>query len=1076
MEIKVYNKIDLSRPIDTASIDNCNVTIIELLDSIVDKYEENSFKNVDIFADGIQIPQNLWKTFNINKTRNLSFVVNPEDVISIVGLIVAIVAAAMSFVMASKVKTPKQENTSSQTSSIYDPNAQGNKVKLEDPIPEQFGFVKSFPDLISDYHYFYRRNQRYMSVLLCQGVGYFDHSIKNIYIGNTPLTDFADNLVNCKVYNPGEDLSDHEAHVCWYSSTEVTASGHEIVPSKNGESTDTEKIKFVPSFQGDTFKSYKSDFHITGVNSQGVQGQTSLTPYALKYDVDDIFKITDCDPLIDLDVLNTDNEAHFINVGDKLRIYVDEFPMADNQLDTLITYECHFKQNGGYSITPGGTPIYIPVISVSFDGYATYGTDDNGKYFEIQTNVQYDDRCTGYKYLFYFSKCISYITKAQGEKDCLQITDTQTIVDKTKLSYLGDVNQGDYVTIVYNEEYYTGIGPSRHKNNYDTTFRAKIEDVTEDSIIINKSIDIQYRIDSGVYEYYSSNFMIQGYTDFDTVYRDCNGYYRVKEKISDYEFKVEAVDSETFDYQVINNWYGFPCTGAYTCNSTLLMGANANNGVQKPSTAGPYRACPIGAESQIYEIDIRFPSGIYHMNSSGKYESHTAKVLIEYADINSDVWASEEHSFTYATPNELGFTFRFEVQPNVSLRFKVTNISDYTEDAQIMQKMVWNGLKCVIAQPSHYDDVTVIALTVRGDETLSESNENQISTFWTRKLPDLTTGRMLITQDVVPAVGYICTKSRYKDLFNLSSWSEYNHLTQDANIEFNFRFDEKTTILEALRDVLQIGYAEPIVVGNEIIPKRKYATDEIVQMFTPSNMTQAPKVEIQLLTEDTDDEINISYMDGTEEQETASLHGENVTWKDTEIFVDIDPKTNETTWQIYQNSDNVQTVKALTLTSRESAFRLASRKLREMTFCRTKYSFQTEMDALNCQYGDVVLLALPQSVKTWFGSIIAYKDNVITIDKKVNEDDVNGIIYLRKPNGSTASSECVYIDSKHILLTTPQEWISEWFETKSNVQERPYFAFGEVVKCWVTSIKPNNNKCSVECINYDDRIFKDDPF
>ena len=105
---------------------------------------------------------------------------------------------------------------------------QGNKAKLEDPIPEQFGLVKAFPDYISDKHYFYVGNVRYMSMLLCQGVGYYDWSLNTMYIGSTPISSYVGSDIDVLVADPNTDISSHDAHRCWFNSTEVTSAGKEV--------------------------------------------------------------------------------------------------------------------------------------------------------------------------------------------------------------------------------------------------------------------------------------------------------------------------------------------------------------------------------------------------------------------------------------------------------------------------------------------------------------------------------------------------------------------------------------------------------------------------------------------------------------------------------------------------------------------------------------------------------------------------------------------------------------------------------------------------------------------------------
>ena len=132
--------------------------------------------------------------------------------------------------MMNKLNSHTGVDKSGESRSIYDVNAQGNKIKLGDVIPEQFGHFKKFPDYLADAHSFYRDNEYYLDLILSQGIGYFQHDLSNIYVGATPLSVLQG--IQCEVCEPSADLSQNsiapEITKCWYNSTEVTSSGHTL--------------------------------------------------------------------------------------------------------------------------------------------------------------------------------------------------------------------------------------------------------------------------------------------------------------------------------------------------------------------------------------------------------------------------------------------------------------------------------------------------------------------------------------------------------------------------------------------------------------------------------------------------------------------------------------------------------------------------------------------------------------------------------------------------------------------------------------------------------------------------------
>ena len=216
-----------------------------------------------------------------------------------------------------------------------------------------------------------------------------------------------------------------------------------------------------------------------------------------------------------------------------------------------------------------------------------------------------------------------------------------------------------------------------------------------------------------------------------------NGYYEIQ-AVNGNTFTVLAVDKNGISYTNTVGWSGF--SHNRTSGGLLeLVDTSRSTSNAKSNIAGYYRACPIGATSRYYEIDFSFPSGLYSMSDKGDYESRTATILLEWRIAGSaDTPQSMTKVYTRSSPDAFGETISIDVgNGDNAYEFRVTNLSDYTTSSQVMQTFMWNGLKCLISEDSYYPDVTVIAITVRGSESLAELSDNQISTLWTRKLGSL---------------------------------------------------------------------------------------------------------------------------------------------------------------------------------------------------------------------------------------------------------------------------------------------------------------------------------------------------
>ena len=96
------------------------------------------------------------------------------------------------------------------------------------------------------------------------------------------------------------------------------------------------------------------------------------------------------------------------------------------------------------------------------------------------------------------------------------------------------------------------------------------------------------------------------------------------------------------------------------------------------------------------------------------------------------------------------------------------------------------------------------------------------------------------------------------------------------------------------------------------------------------------------------------------------------------------------------------------------------RRLRYLIYTNTKYEIKTELDGLNCQFNDIVGLVLDHNLSNITGRILGVENDVIEVDREIPA------------------------------------------------------AIGELIKCWVTDVKPNNKSCSLELVNYDERVFVDD--
>ena len=148
------------------------------------------------------------------------------------------------------------------------------------------------------------------------------------------------------------------------------------------------------------------------------------------------------------------------------------------------------------------------------------------------------------------------------------------------------------------------------------------------------------------------------------------------------------------------------------------------------------------------------------------------------------------------------------------------------------------------------------------------------------------------------------------------------------------------------------------------------------------------------------------------------------------------------------------------------------RRLRYLIYTSTKYEIKTELDGLNCQFNDIVGLVLDHNLSNITGRILGIDKGIIEVDREIPKAKDYGVVYIRKLDGTMFQTEFTRIDSRHLQLS--QDLPFSWQEEYGSALEYPFFAIGELVKCWVTDVKPNNKSCTLELVNYDERVFKDD--
>lgn len=998
MQVRIYTRQCLIWPIEQIHIPDFSGTVKDLLAREVRDFAPDKL-SVSIYTDGKKAS---WDT-PLFGVEELKIIIEPQGVeaaFAIVAAIVAVASVAYSLYMMNRLKADNPAKTS-DTSTIYDVNAQGNKVRLQQVVPENFGLIKHFPDYLADKHTFYRRNKKYIDMILCQGAGWYDYKSdgSDIYIGNTPFSGYSGSDVRYQVFDPGADVSANgiEAgmHKCWYSSTEVTSSGKTLNPFGNVDPS--ESGGYVVYTGGKATANYKDGGLSWALNPKSfcgvywryvgyrpdADGQAFvLAPANLGVKAGDYIRITNA-PDVRAWAESADADAVLLDSGNVQITWAGTWSDLACIADTSVNVTLGYRYQTYYRMVSGE----CNVIS--------YSAADGKITIEISG--------------------LTLPEEAVGSGG-YTVTITQALSDSVIEPLTGEKRLSDNGTYEITE-----VGSTTVKGN-----------PAHPSAGGNNTVYLQTEVSAPVYT-------------------------------------VKKIDPDT-DKEI--PWSGFwgsdQWVGGVADDDLTVSYQVDADAAEAKEYAGPYRACPIGAVCTQFEVDIDFPAGLGYLNSNGKYEERTVKLSIEWRNIDeggttgTGKWEAYNYQKTAGTGDELAETITFDL-PAGAYECRIKNLSDKVDDAAQVDTVKWTGLKSCIAQPKKYDGMTVILCRFRGSETLSELSENQIATFWTRKLPPVGGGALAATEDIAPAVQYILQNSKYANIIDADSLKALDAYCKNHSYVLSGTIDDDSTLLDELRNVLKTCMAEVTVADNKVAfawMSKKTDDDPYQQLFMPQNVTAAPSVNLTFAKDDDVKEIELSYIDSQ-------------TWKTATWFYHLDEKgaVVETTYATTKNAEKLDTwgIKG-TNAHHEQARALAERRLKFLTYSKIQYEVQTELDGLNCQYLDYIGLVLPQELSNVTGRITAYDSaaKTITVDQSIPARFDSGVVYVRKKDGSSINYP--FVRKGALTLEISGSFIP-WDPEYGKTLEYPFFAIGEIVPCWVQSVEPGDKSCTLKLVNYDARIF-----
>lgn len=512
-------------------------------------------------------------------------------------------------------------------------------------------------------------------------------------------------------------------------------------------------------------------------------------------------------------------------------------------------------------------------------------------------------------------------------------------------------------------------------------------------------------------------------------------------------------------------WPGYD---ALTTSAAVLT---LDGSTQEGDWSGPFPACPAGTTTSRIAWDIFFPQGLVHVGGKGDLNDLSVTVEMQYRDIaTAGNWTSFKKTYTQMTLDQLGFTEFMAIPGNIRPEVRMRRIgakSTSTQDANTVQ---WYGLRANLPAPTSYVGVTLLALRVKGGNRIASQSESQVSVIVTRKLRTRRGGVWTApeaTRDISAWIGYVAESVGYSvedgnSDVDLDELDRLQAIWTERGDHYDRTIEAASTVKACMIEALQAGFAELTIDRGLLRPVRdeKRGPDfdhEYSPLFNPQVMTKPLKREAEHITADDFDGVDVEYLSSTTWQvETIECR----------LPGDLGLRTEK--------------IKVEGISDETRAWRYGMRRRRQQVYQRKRYSFSTELDALNSGYLDYALLgdATPgygQSSMLKGFAPLGSQQMLVSSERLIWTPGAEHWVALRRRDGSASGPYVATRIDDHRMTISGLDFTP----VLDSAMDPPVLQFGpKAMFCYPALIKEVNPSgtvsCNVTAVNYDDRVYLDD--
>lgn len=474
--------------------------------------------------------------------------------------------------------------------------------------------------------------------------------------------------------------------------------------------------------------------------------------------------------------------------------------------------------------------------------------------------------------------------------------------------------------------------------------------------------------------------------------------------------------------------------------------------IHRGAVTNSFTATPVGVNTGQIEIDFFFPQGLCYVGDDGNLYSENASIEVSIIDLDNPSFGVV-HTFSYTdnTNDQIGFTeninLPYSMTPSVSMR----RVGSINNSVQSHSQVTWYGLKSRMPDVRRYEKWTTMGIRIQSGGKLSAQSETSINAIITRKLPELQSdgswSEPRPTRDIASCVRYIAHEIGYTDS-NIDMTEVlylHNNFWKPRNETFDYIFDE-TTVKSAIETAFNAGLSDLTVANGKIKPVRDDVRTDIEQSYSAQNIIGNITQSFKTKDSGRFDGVELEYVDDST--------------FDKKVITCSLPNSEK---------KKLRKVSLRGVTSELRAWRIGMRLASEDRYINKDFSFKTEMDAFNSEYGSYI--AIIDDVPNYGQSsqILEVGSDYIVISEDPNLDST--VLAWRDRFGKYHGDYPINkIEGRKIYVNLPiKPLISLNFELP-----HAYLGNSDRIshRCVVDEILPNSTQdATIKASIYDERVY-----